>query len=218
MRCLLTALSALLAALVLLSGCGTSSAQQAPRVRVPRTTGVEPLPSGPAILDTIRPYHSNRASRASLWQTVTASISGDRMVQWRMPIEWIADNEGSAHTADDLVDLEVIQTGVAQDGLSMADYLTELAQGEPITSYVNRARYTVYVTSREVSVAPTDPNAPRSMFHTAVIDTGDKFIKVEITFDSALDWRFDDLAHDILGTIQIVPELPATPTPPTPVV
>ncbi len=218
MRRPLTTFFLLLTVIALVSSCGTGTSQRAPHVRVPLPGGATPLPPGPAILDTVKPYGSTTTHNASLWQTVVASISVNRMVQWRMPIEWLSDKEGSAHTADNLVKLQVIQTGVAQDGLSMADYLTELAQGARISSYVTRAGYTVYVTSREVSVAPTDPNAPRSMFHTAVIDTGDRFIKVEITFDASLDWRFDDLAHGILGTIQIIPEVTAPAPVASPVV
>ena len=187
-------------------GCGTG-AEIRKRVDVqPSSQGDEPPPPpGPAILDTVSQYRSLRPADYGSWIAGHASVSKDLDLQWRMPAEWISDSPGRARSADGLVRLQVIKTDIAKQGLSLADYLGDLSQGEPVSSYLDRARHAIYVTSREVSVAPTDPNTPRSIFHTAVVDVDGNYIKVEITFDSSDSWRFDDLAHTMLGTIDIGP-------------
>lgn len=193
----------------ILVGCSADSGKR-PRVVVqaPKHGSGQPPPPGPAILDTIRPYTFDRPQDFGSWIAGRASLPRDVDLQWRMPAEWVSDSPGRARSADGLVRLQVIETDIAEQDLSLADYLGELSQGEPVTSYLDRTRFAVYVTSREVSVAPTDPNTPRSMFHTAIVDVDDRYVKVEITFDSVDAWRFNDLAHAMLGTIQITPREP----------
>lgn len=198
-RCIVGVLAA--AALVG-SGC-QNSIHSAPVVPASTDRAPRPLPPGPAVLDTVRPWKQPNIPGQLDWQLATASLPGPRELTWRVPFQWDADRRGRSSSRDGLVRATASTTRVAQDGLSLATYISQLANGQPIFSYTTKRGYAVFVTQREVSVAPSDPNAARSIFHSAVLDVNGRIIKLEIVYDAKLAWRFSELSRAILGTIEV---------------
>ena len=56
---------------------------------------------------------------------------------------------------------------------------------------------------RVADQSASDPDAPREVFHTAVVSVDGHIAKLDVSYDSELDWRFDERAAAVSGTLQV---------------
>jgi hypothetical protein len=188
------------------AGCHDQPPTDSPErpVRLPRDAKLDARIDGPAFLATARAFRDRRTPSTNDWQLGIAPIPGaSEAFTYRVPFEWEIDPRGRAANDTETVKVNVALTPISDEDSSMADYLIQLAAGAPFAVRTTANRWTVYSVERTVSVAPSDPDVPERRFHTLVVDIGDRIAKFDITYDAALAWRFDDLAHAILGTVDL---------------
>jgi hypothetical protein len=176
-------------------------AEPKPPGAVPRAT-----PPGPALLDTVRPWQRPPLPGQADWQLAIASLEGtDLRLSYRVPFQWDLDRRGRAHSGDTLVRAEASLTPISDEQLSIATYLAQLAEGQPIFSRTTQNGYTVYLVEREVSVAPSDPNVAKRYYHTGVVDIGGRIAKLDVVYAAGLHWRFADEANAIIASADVMP-------------
>lgn len=178
-----------------------------PRGHLPETPARSDVPASPALLDTIGSYVQPRGQASADWQLAIGRLGSHRLT-YRAPIEWEVDGRGRASSGSGIVRAIPTYTPLVEGReVTMPQYLDTLASGNAITSYVTGNGYTVYVVTREVSPAPTDPEVETVIFHTAVVSVGGRMAKLDITYPSKERWRFNDLCIAIMGTIEVQPPL-----------
>ncbi|MCW2950190.1 MAG: hypothetical protein JWN41_1203 [Thermoleophilia bacterium] len=215
-----------LAALVLLCavplasvGCGNDSEAlrqklDGPPTRLPVPPNQPDTPPVPALLDTVQPWKPPAAYPSRMlatWAEVRIHVDGTHDITYRVPTTWTtSDSTGKSYNVHKQVTAQARLTDLDSSQISLAAYAAQLAEQNPLYQYTTHDGHVVYLTRREVALAPSDPNAPRQFFHTAVVSIGDHIVKLDVRYDSAVSWRFNDLADAINGTIQVVPRLAET--------
>jgi hypothetical protein len=195
-----------IAAALVVAACHESppSNQRHRPVRLPQQAIQEARVTGPAFLATAHPFVNDPVPGAKDWQLAVMPIEGsDHRFAYRVPFEWNIDSLGRASNGNEQVTVRASLTPLADNDTSLAEYLAQLSAGSPIAVRTTPNGWTVYTVERNVSVAPSDPNAEQRTFHTAVVDLGERIAKLDVTYDEGLRWRFGDLAHTILGTIDV---------------
>jgi hypothetical protein len=134
---------------------------------------------------------------------VETRATGDDDITYRIPQDWSQQGDGESRNRRRFVQAHARVTNLSDSDISLATYAAQLAEGNPIFQYPTQDGHVVYVTSREVALAPSDPDAPREVFHTAVVSVDGKIAKLDVRYDSELDWRFHDLAAAVAGTLQV---------------
>jgi hypothetical protein len=206
------ALAALLvAAPVTLAGCHDAQRLRqeldGPPVRLPATPGHTHTPPVPALLDTVQPYQPQNAYPATAlatWQLASAHITGQYDLTYRVPLNWSVPSGGArGQNTAGTIQSRATATDLDDSHISLATYAAQLADGAPIFQYTTDSGNVVYVTRRVVALAPSDPDAVREVFHTAVTSVDGRIAKLDVRYDIHDDWRFDELADAITGTVQI---------------
>jgi hypothetical protein len=205
------ALALLVAAPFVFAGCHDEDRLrqrlESPPARLPVEPDQPSTPPAPALLDTVRtwsqpkPYDKPRAT--AQWQLVTISADDQYDLTYRVPLEWIVKDKGQATNGDSSVDARARVTELDDSELSLATYAAQLAEGNPIFQYPTSDGHVIHLTRREVALAPSDPDAPREVFHTAVVSIDGHICKVDVRYDRLVDWRFDELASAITGTLEV---------------
>lgn len=197
---------------LLISGCHDEaklrSRLEGPTPRLPVEPDQPATPPAPALLDIVRAWRQPdqfKGNAMDAWAIVSAHANDDDDITFRVPQSWTIKNSGRATNATAVVDAHARVTKLRDSDISLATYAAQLAEGNPIFQYVTSDGHIVYVTRREVALAPSDPTAAREIFHTAVLSVDGKIAKLDVRFDRSLEWRFDDLADAIAGTIQVRP-------------
>lgn len=203
-------------AAIVLSGCHDEQRLRerlrGPRAVQPMRLPVEPdqptTPPAPALLDTVLPWQQPRTFDTTGWQLVCLRDGDAWTLRYLVPLEWVgAEGEeqctADAHSRSGLIESVVVVTPLRDEDISLATYAAQLAEGSPIYQYATLDGHTVYVTTREVSVAPSDRNAPRQVFHTAVVDVDGHIAKLDVRYDTSVDWRFAELADAVTGTLEV---------------
>jgi hypothetical protein len=205
-----TALALLLAAPFVLAGCHDEQRLrerlEGPTARLPVEPDQPDTPPAPALLDTVRPWRMPKlyaGDATDPWLLVTAHAVGDQDLTYRVPESWTVRSSGRARSGTDEVESHARLTNLRDSDISLATYAAQLAEGNPIYQYTTDDGHVVYVTRREVALAPSDPDAPREVFHTAVVSVNGRIAKLDVRYDSELDWRYDELADAISGTLQV---------------
>lgn len=140
------------------------------------------------------------------WQLAIVHLNDKVRMTYMAPFRWSIDSRGRGQSLDGLVKASGQWTTIDNTQMSLAAYAASLANGEPVHAITTDSGYVAYATEREVSVAPTDPNVERFMFHTAVVDIDGRIAKLEVRYNATDRWRFHDLANAVLGSIEIVEE------------
>jgi hypothetical protein len=180
---------------------------ESPPARLPVEPDQPSTPPAPALLDTVRtwaqpkPYDTPRAT--AQWQLVTISADDQYDLTYRVPLEWIVDDKGKSTNGDSSVEARARVTELDDTQLSLASYAAQLAEGNPLFQYPTSDGHVIYLTRRVVALAPSDPDAPHEVFHTAVVSIDGHICKVDVRYDSLVDWRFDELASAITGTLEV---------------
>jgi hypothetical protein len=173
-------------------------------VRLPDQALQDARVSGPAFLATARPFVSKPIPGARDWQLAVLPIEGsEHTFTYRVPFEWDVDSRGRASNGTGDVTVRASLTPLGDEDTSLADYLAQLSAGSPLTVRTTANGWTVYSVERDVSVAPSDPNVEQRSFHTAVVDLGERIAKLDVTYDEGLRWRYGDLAHTVVGTVDV---------------
>lgn len=201
-----------MAAPFFVAGCGDDTQTlreqlENPPPRLPADPDRPDTPPVPALLDTVQPWKPldlYPSSVLATWALVTIHVDKAHDVTYRVPIEWTAsDATGRATNLAKEIIAQGRLTDLDDSEISLAAYAAQLAEGNPIFQYTTQDGHVVYLTRREVALAPTDPEAPRQFFHTAVVSVDEHIVKLDVRYDSDLDFRFDELADAISGTIQV---------------
>jgi hypothetical protein len=205
------ALALVLAATTLLAaGCHDEARLQerleGPPARLPVEPNEPKTPPAPALLDTVGPYQAPEmypAEVTAVWPgLVTARVTGAVDVTFRVPESWTIKG-GRADAGSGGISAVARPTKLNDADISLASYAAQLADGNQIFQYSTASGNIVYVTRREVELAATEPNAPSQVFHTAVVSVDGTIVKLDVRYDATLNWRFDDLADGIVGTLQV---------------
>ncbi len=195
-----------LAAAVLVSACHDAppgSPAQPVKRRATKPTE-RTAPPGPALLDTVKPWRTPPVEGQQDWQLAIAELEEtEYRIAYRAPFSWDVDGLGRARSGDGLVQARATLTPLSDEQLSMATYLAQLAEGQPIWSRTTQNGYTVYMVEREVSVAPSDPNVAERYYHTGVVDIGGRIAKLDVLYESRVHWRFGDVANAIISTMDV---------------
>lgn len=183
-------------------GGGTDNPAAAPP-RLPVEPGKDATPiEVPRITRDMRQWKQPRLIDTRDWQLAIADLGEQRVVRYRVPLQWTVDQRGRAKSGDELVQSYVELASVDKDEISLPAYAAQLSEGSKL-QYKRMANGEVaFLTVREISIAPSDPNAPRFMYHTAVVDLGDSLAKLEVRYSAKHRWRFANQASAIIGTIQ----------------
>lgn len=207
-----TALALLVAAPIVLAGCHDEARLrqrlEGPPARLPVEPDQPETPPAPALLDTVRPWQQPRgygARTTADWQIETLHANGDFDLTYRVPLLWENGDpeDGEARNREHSVEAELRITELEDSEISLATYAAQLADGAPIFHYPTQDGHIVYVVRREVALAPSDPDAVREVFHTAVVSVDGRIAKLDVRYEASLDWRFDELASAITGTLQV---------------
>lgn len=196
---------------VVASGCHDRERLQerleGPPTRLPVEPDQPDIPPVPALLDTVLPWRQPKLFGdrvTATWQLVTLDLPGSAELTYRVPESWIVNAEkANARNAQGGVVAQGRVTDLDDSDISLATYAAQLAEGNPIYQYTTLDGHVVYLTRREVALAPSDPDARREFFHTAVVSVDGTIAKLDVRYDSPLDWRFDELASAITGTLQV---------------
>lgn len=206
------ALGLLVAAPLLFAGCHDEARLrerlEGPPARLPVEPNQPTAPPAPALLDTVRPWTQPApyaADETAAWQLVTLEAGDSRDITYRVPPLWVIDeeSEGASKNLRGGIDAQLRVTKLRDTEISLATYAAQLAEGNPIYQYPTTDGHVIYLTRREVALAPSDPDAPREVFHTAVVSVDGAIAKLDVRYDAELDWRFDELASAITGTLQV---------------
>lgn len=206
------ALLLLVAAPLLFAGCHDEERLrerlEGPRARLPVEPDQPETPPAPALLDTVEPWRASPpydGDATDAWDIESATMSDDVDLTFRIPESWdnAVPGDGRARNATKQVEAHARLTNLEDADISLATYAAQLAEGSPIHQYVTADGHVVYLTRREVTLAPSEPDAPRQVFHTAVVSIDGRIAKLDVRYDSELDWRFDELADAITGTLQV---------------
>lgn len=175
----------------------------------PARLPVEPdqpdTPPAPALLDIVRPWKQPApypARVTNTWPIVELHANDEYDLTWRVPFEWHTD-DAKARNRSGTISAEARVTTLDELAISLASYAAQLAEGNPIWQYSTSDGHVVYLTRREVAIAPSDPDAPREEFHTAVVNADGTILKLDVRYDVEQRWRFADLADAITGTLQL---------------
>lgn len=206
-----SALLLLVAAPLLFAGCHDEQRLrqrlEGPTARLPVEPDQPTTPPAPALLDTVRPWQQPApydGRTTARWEgLVETRATGDFDLTYRVPAWFIVGDDGEAHNRGNLVQAHARMTSLSDSDISLATYAAQLAEGNPIYQYPTADGHIVYLTRREVALAPSDPKAPREVFHTAVVSVDGRIAKLDVRYDSELDFRFDELAGAITGTLQV---------------
>ncbi len=207
-----SALLLLVAVPLVFSGCHDEERLrqrlEGPTARLPVEPDQPKTPPAPALLDTVRPWQQPAPYDGKVTDTwedlVDTRATDDFNLTYRVPDGWSTnDDDGKAHNRRDLVEAHARVTNLSDSDISLATYAAQLAEGNPIYQYTTSDGHIVYLTRREVALAPSDPGAPREVFHTAVVSVDGRIAKLDVRYDSELDWRFDEQAAAITGTLQV---------------
>jgi hypothetical protein len=205
-----SALLLLVAAPLFFAGCHDEQKLrqrlEGPTARLPVEPDQPTTPPAPALLDTVRPWQQPApygGNATDTWDIVETRATGDFDLTYRIPPEWDQQGDGEASNARDLVLAHARVTSLSDSDISLATYAAQLAEGNPIFQYSTSDGHIVYLTRREVALAPSDPDAPREVFHTAVVSVDGGIAKLDVRYDSELDFRFDELADAVTGTLQV---------------
>jgi hypothetical protein len=206
-----SALALLVAAPFVFAGCHDEERLRArlegPTARLPVEPDQPKTPPAPALLDTVEPWQQPAlypARKTNRWDIIDTRAAGDFDLTYRVPPTWSGD-DGEARNRGSLVQAHARMTSLSDSDISLATYAAQLAEGNPIYQYPTTDGHIVYVTRREVALAPADPDAPREVFHTAVVSVEGRIAKLDVRYDSEFDWRFDEQAAAIAGTLQVRP-------------
>lgn len=207
------ALLLLVAAPLLFAGCHDEERLrerlEGPTARLPVEPDQPETPPAPALLDTVKPWRPMPPYDGKVtdrWPgVVTATAGDDTILTYRVPGSWtgLEQEDGRARNATRQVEAHARLTNLEDSDISLATYAAQLAEGNPIHQYVTADGHVVYLTRREVTLAPSEPDAPRQVFHTAVVSIDGRIAKLDVRYDSELDWRFNELADAITGTLQV---------------
>ncbi len=203
-------LAVLVAAPLVLAGCHDEERLrerlEGPTRRLPVEPDQPSTPPAPALLDTVRPWQQPEGFGADVtntWDIVEISAGDGWVVSNRIPMSWDNRGDGKARSRTALVDSHLRMTSVDDSEISLATYAAQLAEGNPIWQYPTADGHIVYLMRREVALAPIDPVAPREVFHTAVVSIDGRIVKLDVHYDVALNWRYDELSAAVTGTLQV---------------
>ncbi|MCW2923011.1 MAG: hypothetical protein JWM98_415 [Thermoleophilia bacterium] len=208
----LTALVLCVAAPLAFGGCHDEARLrqrlEGPPARLPVEPDQPSTPPAPALLDTVLAWQQPKdypAATIGSWALVPISAGNDTDLTYRVPQQWTFDEDGGGHATNlhSAVDAQARVTQLDDEDISLASYAAQLAEGNPIQQYTTTDGHVVYLTRREVALAPSDPDAPREVFHTAVVSIDGHIAKLDVRYDTNVDWRFDELATAISGTLQV---------------
>lgn len=179
-----------------------------PPARLPVEPDQPKTPPAPALLDTVGAWTQPEGydiRKTGSWLIETLHASDEFDLTYRVPALWnIGDPEdGEATNRRGNVDAQARITELEDTEISLATYAAQLADGAPIDQYSTEDGHIVYLMRREVALAPSDPDAPREVFHTAVVSIDGDIAKIDVRYDSERNWQFDDLASAITGTLQV---------------
>ncbi|MCB0877524.1 MAG: hypothetical protein KDC46_00885 [Thermoleophilia bacterium] len=207
-----SALALLVAAPFVLGGCHDEQRLrerlEGPTARLPVEPDQPETPPAPALLDTVRPWQQPKlyaGDATDAWGLVTVPAVDDMDLTYRVPQTWEIRTKGRARNLGQDIEAYARLTNLEDSDISLATYAAQLAEGNPIFQYTTSDGHIVYVTRREVALAPSDPEAPREVFHTAALSIDGHIAKIDVRYDSELNWRFDTLADAITGTLQVRP-------------
>lgn len=206
-----SALLLLVTAPLLFAGCHDEQRLrqrlEGPTARLPVEPDQPTTPPAPALLDTVGPWQQPvpyAGNATDTWDITDPVAAGDFELTFRIPPGWIQDGDpGEARNTRNLVLAHARVTNLSDSDISLATYAAQLAEGNPIFQYSTADGHIVYLTRREVALAPSDPDAPREVFHTAVVSVDGRIAKLDVRYDSELDWRFDTIADAVTGTLQV---------------
>jgi len=207
----IVALLMLAVASLVLAGCHDEERLlrrlEEPPARLPVEPNQPDTPPAPALLDTVRDWQQPKRYAAPItanWPLVTLIVDDDYELTYRVPFEWTSDKpQGQATNGLDTVFARASVTQLNDTQLSLATYAAQLAEGAPIFQFASGDGHVVYVTRREVALAPTDPDALREVFHTSVVSIDGHIVKLDVRYPKDLDWRYDELSSAITGTLQV---------------
>lgn len=178
-----------------------------PPVRLPAAPDHQHTPPAPALLDTVQPYEAEAAYPPALlttWQLASVRITGTHDMTYRVPLNWTVPGGGArGQNVSNTIQSRATLTDLDDSNISLVTYAAQLADGNPISQYTTDSGNVVYVTRRVVALAPSDPDAVRQVFHTAVTSIDGRIAKLDVRYDLHLDWRFDEVADAITGTVQV---------------
>ena len=206
------ALLLLLAVPLVVSGCHDEERLrkrlEGPPARLPVEPDQPATPPAPALLDTVQPWQPPAAysgTATATWALVVVRANDRRDLTYRVPLTWADQDNGQSTNRGRDTTAYARMTKLEDSDISLATYAAQLAEGNPIYQYSTTDGHIVYLTRREVALAPSDPDAPREVFHTAVLSIDGTIAKLDVRYDSELNWRFDELADAISGTVQVRP-------------
>lgn len=213
MRRALVACALLPLAAVVLAGCHDEERLRqrldGPPARLPLEPDQPDTPPAPALLDTVLPFEPvpmYPAKVLATWQLAAAPVTDDYDVTYRVPQSWrLTAGNTRARNGENTIMSRATATDLEDTNISLATYAAQLADGNPISQYTTTDGHVVYVTRRIVALAPSDPETPREVFHTAVTSVHGRIAKLDVRYRIEQDWRFDQLAHAITGTVQVRP-------------
>lgn len=196
----------------LLSGCHDEARLKqrldGPRMRLPVEPNTPDTPPAAALLDTVAPYKQEALYPSSdqvSWQMPTLHVNDTFDVTYRVPETWTITSLSRAENAEQSITARATKTDLNDSSISLVTYAAQLADGNKLFSYTTTDGHVVYVTRRIVALAPSDPQTPREVFHTAVTAVNGKIIKLDVRYNAELNWRFNQLANALTGTIQVRP-------------
>lgn len=179
---------------------------EGPPARLPVEPDQPKTPPAPALLDTVSAWTQPRTYPARVtntWPVITLHATRDFDLTYRVPSSWIDRGDGESRNRTREIEAQLRVTELTDSEISLATYAAQLADGSPIFQYSTDDGHIVYLTRREVALAPSDPAAQRELFHTAVVSVDGHIAKLDVRYDSELDWRWDELASAISGTLQV---------------
>jgi hypothetical protein len=179
---------------------------EGPPARLPVEPDQPNTPPAPALLDTVGVWQQPKlypARETNLWPVITLHATDGFDVTYRVPDSWRDLHDGESRNRRRTVEAQALLTELEDSDISLVTYAAQLADGAPIWQYTTEDGHIVYLMQREVSIAPSDPEAPREEFHTAVVSLDGRIAKLDVRFDSERAWQFNELADAITGTLQV---------------
>ncbi len=183
-----------------------------PPPKLPRTPPKLKTDTGSSVGQTQR--WLNPPVNTTDWQVALAPIEGEKSlrIRYRVPQQWSVDRRGRGRSGDGLVQSYAYRTELRTSDLSASAHAAHLADGGVVFERVMAAGGTSYLVVREVSIAPSDPNVERMMYHTALAEVDGRIVKLEVRYRSDVRWRFREVANAVIGSMEIVPK-PGEPVP-----
>lgn len=153
------------------------------------------------LAELVQPFAAPKLD-TSTWQWSMQPLDDLGAVEFHAPRSWDIVRS-KAQSGDGYVTAKASISSAEKRKVDMAAYIAQVADTNPVYVLKMPSGKSAFITVREISVAPDNPQAAVTVYHTAIFDLGEKYGKFELRYDLKQKWRFETLANAIIGTMDV---------------